>query len=95
MAKQIISYFPKDIKRYVEAFGGGGSVLFAGERHAEFEVYNDANSMLVNLFRCIKYHPDELRRELQFRLNSREVFQDFHAQMDLRGLTDIQRAAIV
>ena len=30
--------------RYIEVFGGGGSILFSKDRHADLEVYNDANS---------------------------------------------------
>jgi len=57
------------------------------------EVYNDANSDLVNLFRCVKFHSEELQRELSGYVNSRELFEDIKAQHDTRGLTDIQRAA--
>lgn len=56
LAKRIISEFPEKFDRYIEVFGGGGSVLFASDKHAPMEVYNDANGQLVNLFRCIKYH---------------------------------------
>ncbi len=57
------------------------------------EVYNDYNSELVNLFRCVKHHTPELQRELSFMLNSREFFYDFREQYNTRGMTDIQRAA--
>ena len=67
-------------------------MLFNSEKHANFEVYNDINSELVNLFRCVKYHPDALEREMGLLLNSREIFNCFKAQ-NLDGLTDIQRAA--
>lgn len=38
---------------YVEAFGGGASVLLNRER-SDIEVYNDLNGNLVNLFRVVK-----------------------------------------
>ena len=57
------------------------------------EVYNDVNGNLVNLFRCIKYHPDAVQNELQYILISREQFYDAREQIDTRGMTDIQRAA--
>lgn len=44
LAKKIIAEFPTNLDRYVEVFGGGGSVLFAKDSHAPLEVYNDANS---------------------------------------------------
>lgn len=94
LAKQIVSMFPADIVRYVEVFGGGGSVLFAKEKYAQLEVYNDANGDLVNLFRCIRFHCGELQREISGYVNSREVFEDIKAQIHMRGLTDIQRAAM-
>lgn len=93
LRKEIIKRFPAEFDRYIEVFGGAAWVLFGSERHAPMEVYNDANSGLVNLFRCVKYHCDELQRELAGYLNSRELFEDIRAQRDIRGLTDIQRAA--
>lgn len=67
--------------------------MFSKEKHAELEVYNDFNSDLTNLFRCVKYHTNELQRELDYVLNSREIFEDYKQQIDIRGFTDIQRAA--
>jgi len=93
LRKEITERFPESFGRYIEVFGGAGWVLFFKEKHANFEVYNDANSDLVNLFRCVKYHTPELLRELNYSLNSREFFIDFIEQYNVRGLTDIQRAA--
>jgi DNA adenine methylase len=94
LRKKIISSFPTGkFDRYIEIFGGAAWVLFSGDKHAKFEVYNDINGELVNLFRCVKYHCNELQRELSLYLNSRELFYDFKEQMDTRGFTDIQRAA--
>lgn len=94
LAKKIVSMFPENIDRYIEVFGGGGSVLFSKEKHAPLEVYNDANSQLVNLFRCVKFHREELQREISGYVNAREVFEDIKALINVRGLTDIQRAAM-
>ena len=94
LAKKIISMFPDDIGRYIEVFGGGGSVLFAKDKHAPLEIYNDFNSQLVNLFRCIRFHRQELQREISGYINAREVFEDIKAQINMRGFTDIQRAAM-
>lgn len=90
----IIESFPSDgYDRYIEVFGGAGWVLFAKDRHAKLEVYNDADGHLVNLYRCIKHHCSEFQRELEFVLNSRELFFDSLQQLNTRGMTDIQRAA--
>jgi DNA adenine methylase len=74
---------------YCEPFAGGLAVLLSKEI-SRLEVVNDLNSSLVNFYRCVRYHADELIREIQWTLNSREEFQDYKKQP---GLTDIQRAA--
>jgi len=94
LAKKITAEFPDDFGRYIEVFGGGASVLFSSEKHAPVEVYNDANGELVNLFRCIKYHREELQKEIRYYLNSREMFGDIRKRLDCPGFTDIQRAAM-
>lgn len=94
LRKEIISRFPKDgFDRYIEVFGGAGWVLFDKEQGKELEVFNDIDSNLINLYRCIKYHCNELQKELEWLSISREQFFDSKSQMDCRGLTDIQRAA--
>ena len=55
LAKKIVSMFPDSFGRYIEVFGGGGSVLFAKDKHASFEVYNDINGQLVNLFGALVF----------------------------------------
>lgn len=93
LRKYIINEFPEDYKRYVEVFGGAGWVLFGLEHIGKTEIYNDKDSDLVNLFRCMKYHCNELQRGLSLLLNSREQFYCFKDQMSCSGFTDIQRAA--
>lgn len=93
MRRQVLEQFPEPgtYDRYIEVFGGAAWVLFARDRHAKMEVYNDVNGQLVNLFRVVKYHPEALQKELDWILMSREQF--FDAIQEVRGLTDIQRAA--
>lgn len=56
-------------------FGGGASVLFAKKQKEGFEVYNDYNENLVNLFRVIRDKPISFLNQLQcFPLNSRIEF---------------------
>lgn len=70
----IISLFPRKYGRYVEPFGGGASILF-GKQEDDFEVYNDFNGDLVNMFRCIKDRPMALLNALKlFPLHSRQEF---------------------
>lgn len=80
-------------KNYIEVFGGAGWVLFYEERKGKNEIYNDYNSELVKLFKCMKYHSRAVKEELSYLLNSREIFEDFKRQYKIQGLTDIQRAA--
>lgn len=91
LRKQIVEQFPESFERYIEVFGGAGWVLFYKDKHAKMEVFNDANSELINLYRCIKYHPEELQKQLDRTLHSREIFMDFR-DMTINHLTDIQRA---
>ena len=90
LRKKILEQFPAEYDRYIEVFGGAGWVLF-GKEQKGMEVYNDINGELVNLYRCVKYHPEALQKELDGILMSRELF--FYAIQKTRGLTDIQRAA--
>ena len=50
LRNEIVKRFPETFGRYVEVFGGAGWVLFFKDKHAEMEVYNDADGDLVNLF---------------------------------------------
>lgn len=95
LRSKILETFPEreTFDSYIEVFGGAGWVLFSSERHAKMEVYNDVNGNLVNLFRCTKYHPEALQKELEFILMSREQFFDAKEQIEIRGMTDIQKAA--
>ncbi len=88
LVRELLPLIPEH-KMYVELFCGGGALLCAKEPSAA-EVINDKNSELVNLYRIVKWHLEELMREMDWCLNSREEFQGWKEQ---RGLTDIQRAA--
>ena len=70
----IVSVFPLYYERYIEVFGGGGWVLFHKPPGNDFEVYNDFNGLLTNLYRCVREKPDELIEALHFVLNSRKDF---------------------
>src|SRR3977135_1593780 len=87
-AKYVLPLIPEHTC-YVEPFAGGLAILLA-KPPCGLEVVNDINSDLINFFRCVQSHRDELIKELQWVLNSREAFTEFKQQ---RGLTDIQRAA--
>ncbi len=62
IADWVISHFPTH-QVYVEPFGGGASVLLKKPK-SKLEVYNDAAGSVVNFFRVVRDHGDELTRRL-------------------------------
>lgn len=71
----LYALFPLHYDRYIEPFGGSGSVLLGKPRPDKFEVFNDYNQNLINLFRCMRDRPLALIRELGFlNLNARDDF---------------------
>ena len=71
----LYALFPQKYGRFIDVFGGSGSVLLGNPEMCSFEVYNDFDKNLVNLFRCMKDRTIATIRELGFcTLNSREDF---------------------
>lgn len=71
----LYAVFPLEYNRFVDGFGGSGSVLLGKPTPDSFEVYNDYDRNLANLFRCMKERTMATIRELGFcNLNSREDF---------------------
>ena len=66
LSSKLLKYVPYHTY-YLEVFGGGASLLFA-KQPARFEVYNDIDSGLVNLFRVIR---------------DTEKFKEFHRLVSL------------
>lgn len=73
----------------MEPFFGAGWVYF-GKEPSPCEVINDIDGELINLFRCIRSHPEELARLAGSELSARERFEEHTEQH--RGMTDIERA---
>lgn len=93
LREEIVRRFPLDYNRYVEVFGGGGWVLFHKPPRNDFEIYNDFNDLLSNLFRCVRDKPDLLISSLRYVLNSREDFERIKLALRQKRTTDVQRAA--
>lgn len=71
----LYAVFPLEYGRFIDVFGGSGSVLLGKPEIQAFEVYNDFDKNLVNLFRCMKERTMATIREIGFcNLNSREDF---------------------
>ena len=93
LREEVVQRFPLYYERYIEVFGGGGWVLFHKPPGNDFEVYNDFNSLLTNLYRCVRDKPDLLMNALKYVLNSREDFDRVRRALRRTRTTDVQRAA--
>ena len=92
----VLARFPPYYERYIEVFGGAGWVLFHKPPGNDFEVYNDFNPLLANLYRCVRKNPNKLKYKLRYVLNSREDFDYIallHKRQILPKMHDYDRAA--
>jgi DNA adenine methylase len=90
LAPWIIDHFPPH-NIYVEAFGGGASVLLRKER-SYAEVYNDLDSEVVNFFRVLRDPEDakKLLRAIHLTPFSRQDYVESHTPAPRRDT--IERA---
>ena len=86
----LYALFPLKYGRYIEPFGGSGAVLLGKENPDKFEVYNDYNQNLVNLFRCMRERPLAFVKELGFLpLNSRDDFMVMKKYLQKEEFDDV------
>jgi DNA adenine methylase len=90
LADHIIPLFP-DHQCYVEPFCGAAALFFM-KSPSNVEVLNDVNNEIVNLFRVVKNHLEELYRQFKWVLTSRQNWEWLKSTPS-ETLTDIQRAA--
>lgn len=57
------------------------------------EVINNLDSDIIIFYRVVQNHLEEFLKQFKWLFTSREWFQDWKNQLEVRGLTDIQRAA--
>jgi DNA adenine methylase len=90
-AKWIISNFPVEYEKmtYLESFFGSGAVFFNKKRSA-IETINDLDGNVVNLFKVIREHPEELARLIEFTPWSREEYSCSYS-MSGESLEDARR----
>ena len=77
---------------YAEPFLGMGGVFLRRAKRPPVEIVNDINGDIVNLFRVVREHPDELVRQFRWALASRREFRRL-LEIPPETLTDVQRAA--
>jgi DNA adenine methylase len=74
---------------WVEAFCGSAAVTMA-KKPAEIEVINDVDQKIVNVFRQLREHPDELIRLIELTPYSRSEFEDVYKRKT--GCSDLEQA---
>ncbi len=90
LAGYILPLFP-DHQCYVEPFSGAAALFFMKEP-SSVEVLNDVNGEMVNLYRVVKVHLEELYKQFKWMLSSRQLWE-WLQDTPPETLTDIQRAA--
>jgi DNA adenine methylase len=73
LAPWVISHFPVHSK-YIEPFGGGGSILLS-KSIVHAEIYNDLDSDIVNLFSVVRSQLPELLDQIRLTPYAREEFE--------------------
>jgi len=79
LSKQFVPLIPSH-HRYFEVFSGGLSMFFRKEK-AEWNVLNDKDNNIVNLYNCVIHKLDELVYYLDWLPKSRELFDGFRAEI--------------
>lgn len=79
-------------ERYVEPFVGMGGVFFRRRSRPRQEVINDINREVVNLFRLLQRHYQQLLDVLKWQICSRAEFERL-LRSDPATMTDLERAA--
>ena len=77
---------------YAEPFCGMAGVFLRRKLRPPVEILNDRNAEVVNLFRVVREHPEELTRQFDWVLSARAEFRRLLA-VEAETLTDVQRAA--
>lgn len=90
LAKRLLALLPEH-RCYVEPFAGAAGILFS-KPPSEVEVINDINGELINLYRVVQHHLEELLKQFKWALVSRTMFNWCRLQRT-ETLTDVQRAA--
>ena len=93
MSKRLVPMLPPH-RRYFEVFAGGSSMYFRKEK-VEWNVLNDIDNDIVNLYICVLEKFDELTRCIYWYPRSRELFDRFKDKIKDTNIDipDAKRAA--
>lgn len=78
MLHDLLPKVPVSYGRYIEPFFGGGALFFALQ--PEDAVIADSNPELINVYRQVADHPDEVIRRLMRYKNTKEIFYRVRSQ---------------
>ena len=67
---------------YVEPYGGAASVLLAKKR-SYAEIYNDMDGEIVNFFRVLREHGNQLRQKLELTPFARDEFMEAYEPKEI------------
>jgi DNA adenine methylase len=79
LSKILVPLIPHHV-RYVEVFAGGLSMFFRKSK-VKWNVLNDIDNNIVNLYMCVIYKHDELVENLFWIPKSRKLFLDFREEI--------------
>ena len=93
MSKRLIEMMPPH-KRYIEVFAGGASMFFRKNK-VEWNVLNDLDNDIVNLYICVLKEFKELKRHIYWYVKSRTLFEKFSENIKDSNISipDPERAA--
>ena len=79
LSKVLVPLIPPH-KRYIEMFAGGLSMFFRKPK-VEWNVVNDKDNNIVNLYTCVMHKLNELVEYLNWLPKSRKLFLDFRVEI--------------
>lgn len=79
ISKQLLKHIPKHL-RYFEPFFGGGSMYFR-KKKVDWNILNDIDNDLVNLYICVLDRFDELAEKIYWYPRSRKLHDDFRKEI--------------
>ena len=94
LLRQIQRYLPSRFHTYYEPFVGGGAVLFGLQPGQA--VINDVNPELINTYKVIRNHLEELLADLSKHENTRDYFyalRELDRKPGFQQLSSVERAS--